>query len=132
MTRRRLQVPEPVAQLQVQLERWRSTHPPRTRLPESLWQSAVELAKQHGVYQTARPLRLDYQRLKSRLHGSRVIHRKPARPAFVELMGSRPAKLEECVIEVESSSGGKMRIQWKAATPPDWEKLFRAWREAER
>jgi hypothetical protein len=35
------------------------------------------------------------------------------------------------VIEFESSSGGKMRIQWKASAPPDWGILLRAWREAE-
>jgi hypothetical protein len=132
MTRRRPQIPEPFAQLNAQLEQWRSTHPPRTRLPESLWQSAVELAQQHGVYQTARPLRLDYQRLKSKLQGSRGTRRKRAHPAFVELIGPRPSKREECVIEVEASRGAKMRIQWKASSPPDWEKLFSAWRDAER
>ena len=28
-------------------------------------------------------------------------------------------------------SGGKMRIQWKSNTPPDWSSLLRAWREME-
>jgi hypothetical protein len=42
------------------------------------------------------------------------------------------AALEDCVIEFESSIGGKMRIQWKAATPPDWASLLRAWRDSER
>ena len=27
------------------------------------------------------------------------------------------------MIEFESSSGGKMRIQWKASAPPDWASL---------
>ena len=35
------------------------------------------------------------------------------------------------VIEFESVAGGKMRIHWKAATPPDWAHLLRAWRDAE-
>ena len=43
-----------------------------------------------------------------------------------------PATPEECVIEFESSGGGKMRIQWKATAPPDWASLLRAWRDAER
>ena len=38
----------------------------------------------------------------------------------------------ECLIEFESLRGGKVRIQWKAAAPPDWMSLLRAWREAER
>jgi hypothetical protein len=37
--------------------------------------------------------------------------------------------LLECVIEFESASGGKMRVQWKSAAPPDWASLLRAWRE---
>jgi len=124
-------IPEPIAQLQRQLDQFRSTQSRRTKLPESLWQAAVELARQHGVYCVAHPLRLDYMGLKKRLGGSPGRRRKPAKPAFVELIAPHPATLEECVIEFESASGGKLRIQWKAAVPPDWASLLRAWRETE-
>ncbi|HEY4050335.1 MAG TPA: hypothetical protein VGM27_26015 [Acidobacteriaceae bacterium] len=50
-------------QLQRQLEQFRSNQPRRTKLPESLWQVAVELARQYGVYPVAQPLRLDYMGL---------------------------------------------------------------------
>jgi hypothetical protein len=50
-------------------DRLRAT-PIRTKLPESLWQAAVDLARQHGVCPVAHPLRLDYVRLKKRLDGS--------------------------------------------------------------
>ena len=122
-------IPEPIAQLQRQLDQFRSTQPRRTKLPESLWQAAVELARQHGVYSVAHPLRLDYTGLKKRLGGSPSLRRKATKPAFVELIAPHSATLEECVVEFESSSGGKMRIQWKAAAPPDWASLLRAWRE---
>ena len=69
MNRESTPIPEPIAQLQRQLEQFRSTQPGRTKLPESLWQAAVELARQHGVYSVAHPLRLDYTRLKKRLGG---------------------------------------------------------------
>jgi len=131
MNREGTPIPEAVAQLQRQLEQFRSTQPRRTRLPESLWQAAVELARQHGVYPVAHPLRLDYTRLKERLGVSPTARRKATKPAFVELVGPSCAQLEECVIEFESSGGSKMRIQWKAATPPDWTTLLRAWRETE-
>ena len=127
-----LPIPEPILQLQRQLEQFRSTRPVRTRLPEPLWQAAVELARQYGVYPVAHPLRLDYMRLKQRLGGPPTRHRKTPRPAFVELIAPRSAALEDCVIEFESASGGKMRIQWKASAPPDWVSLLRAWRDAER
>ena len=133
MTRKSaLPISEPILQLQRQLEQFRSTLPKRTKLPEALWQAAVELARQHGVYPVAHPLRLDYMRLKQRLGGSPARHRKAPKPAFVELVGPRSAALEGCVIEFESAGGGKMRIQWKASAPPDWASLLRAWRDAER
>ena len=118
-------------QLQRQLDQFRSTQPRRTKLPEPLWQSAVELARLHGIYPVAHPLRLDYVQLKKRLGGVPSRRPKPAKPAFVELITPRSAALAECLIEFESATGSKMRIQWKAATPPDWASLLRAWREAE-
>ena len=127
-----LPIPEPILQLQRQLEQFRSTRPVRTKLPEPLWQAAVELARQHGVYPVAHPLRLDYARLKQRLGGSPTRHRKAPKLGFVELVAPRSAAREDCVIEFESASGGKMRIQWKASAPPDWLSLLRAWRDAER
>jgi hypothetical protein len=124
-------IPEAISQLQRQLEQFRSSQPGRAKLPEVLWQAAVELARQHGVYAVAHPLRLDYTRLKQRLAGTASRPRKGSKPAFIELMGRPPAVLPECVIEFESASGGKMRIQWKAAVPPDWVGLLRAWRETQ-
>jgi len=129
MNRETTPIPEPVAQLQRQLEQFRSSQPGRTKLPESLWQAAAELARQHGVHAVAHPLRLDYTRLKQRLGGSPIVQRKVTQPAFVDLVAPPRAPLEECVIEFESSGGSKMRIQWKATTPPDWTALLRAWRE---
>ncbi|HLM99676.1 MAG TPA: hypothetical protein VK335_10365 [Bryobacteraceae bacterium] len=126
-----LAIPEPIVQLQRQLEQFRSTQPRRTKLPESLWQAAVELARQHGVYPVAHPLRLDYMQLKKRLGGVPSPRRKTTKPAFVELVAPSPGKVDEWVIEVESSRGAKMRIQWKATVPPDWASLLRAWREVD-
>jgi len=86
-------VPEAITQLQGQLDQFRSSQPRRTPLPESLWQAAVELARQHGVYAVASPLRLDYTRLKQRLNGAPSPSRQATKPAFVELIpqsGRRP------------------------------------------
>jgi hypothetical protein len=125
-------IPEPIVELQLRLDQFRSTRPRRTKLPEALWQSAVELAREHGLYSVAHPLRLDYTQLKKRLGGVVTVSRKAAAPAFVELIASQPATMSECVIEFESSIGSKMRIQWKGSSAPDWACLLRAWREAER
>ena len=130
MNRKNTPIPESVAQLQRQLEQFRSAQPGRTKLPESLWQAAVELARQHGVYPVAHPLGLDYTRLKKRLGGSPALRRKVTKAAFVELVAPSRAQFDEYVIEFESQGRNKMRIQWKAAAPPDWTALLQAWRES--
>jgi hypothetical protein len=127
-----LPVPDPILQLQRQLDQFRSTQPHRTRLPETLWQAAVELAREHGLHPVARPLGLDYMGLKRRLAGVPVGGKKATAPAFVELIAAHPATMAECVIEFESLTGGKIRIQWKGSAAPDWASLLRGWRESER
>ena len=42
-------VPDDLLQLSQRLEEWRSANPPRTRLPESIWEAAVEMAQRHGL-----------------------------------------------------------------------------------
>ena len=125
-------IPESILELQQQLDQLRGTQPRRSRLPDELWQAAVELARQHGIYQVAHALRLDYMGLKKRLGGTVNRRRKVTKPAFVELMPARQESAPECVIELESMSGAKMRIQWKAALPLDWASLLRAWRDTTR
>lgn len=132
MNRKSAPIPEPIAQLQRQLDQFRGSQSGRTKLPEALWQAAVELARQYGVYPVAHPLRLDYTRLKKQLGEPQTSRqRRTTKPAFVELIAGRTAP-EECVIEFESSGGSKMRIQWNSTAAPDWPNLLRAWRDAER
>lgn len=128
MNRKNTPIPESIAQLQRQLEQIRSTQARRSRLPESLWSAAAKLARRHGIDQVAHTLRLDYVGLKKRLNGLPSGQPSAIKPAFVELV-AQPPTMPECLIEFESASGGKMRIQWKAAAPPDWVSLLRAWRE---
>ena len=125
-------IPEPIVQLQRQLDQFRSGQPHRAKIPEGMWQAAVELARQHGLYAVAHPLGLDYVGLKRRLEGATKVEKKKkgASPRFVELIAAHPAAAE-CLIEFESKSGSKMRIQWKGSGAPDWSSLLRAWREAE-
>ena len=129
---RKKTIPEPIAQLQRQFDEFRRTRPRRAKLPDSLWDAGAELARQHGVYAVAQPLRLDYRGLKKRL--GEAANRRPdkPKPVFVELIAPPPATREDCLIEFESLAGDKMRIQWKAAAAPDWACLLRVWRESER
>ena len=125
---------EPITELQEQLAQFRSTHPLRTKLPQSLWQSAAELARCHGVGVVARSLKLDYSTLKKHVSGSAESSRrwKKGQPKFVELIGATRQSVDEYLIEFESARGGKLRIHCKTNRPPEWPALVGAWRRVER
>src|SRR5437667_8351521 len=63
-------IPEDLLQLSQRFEAWRSAQPPRSRLPESMWAAAAEMAQRHGVHCTTKALRLDYTRFEEALAGS--------------------------------------------------------------
>lgn len=128
-------VSESITELSTQLEQFRSTHPPRTRLPQSIWQSAAELARCHGIYVVAHSLRLDYCTLKKHVSGSPESSSRRGKktpPKFVELISAAQGRVDEYLIEFESARGRKLRIHCKSNTPPDWPALLGAWRRAER
>ena len=121
-------IPEDLLQLSQRFEEWRSAQPARSRLPESMWAAAAEMAQRHGVHCTTKALRLDYTRLKKRLPAAALTGRtRSAPPDFLELLTSSASSVAECVVEVESNRG-RMRVAMKGVTP-DWAGLLRAWRE---
>ena len=88
------------------LERWRQTRAySRAPIPGTLWAAAVSLARQHGLYRTARALRLDYAALKAHVARADGADAARERPTFVELApgGTRP--VGEYVIELEAPRG---------------------------
>ena len=129
MVARKVAVPDSVVQLQRQFDAFRSTRSGRGKLPESLWQAAVEQARQHGVNVVAQALRLDYNVLKRRGGSVEQRQKRAAMPAFVELIGAAATTGDEYIVEFEGAPRPRMRVQWKSATAPDWAALLRAWRE---
>lgn len=57
-------VPEGMQRVYRRFERWRSSHRGRLPIPARLWASAAAVAREHGVLQTAKVLRLEYAKLK--------------------------------------------------------------------
>ena len=114
-------IAESILELHTQLEQFRSTHPRRTRLPVTLWQSAAELARQHGIYTVAHSLRLDYTTLKKHVNGSSAPRRarrtKVAAAKFIELIGSTRHSVDEYLIEFESARGRKSCESTAKPTP---------------
>ena len=72
----------------------------------------MELAKQHGVWPTARALNLDYNRLKRRVRNG---DDEVKSGAFVELI-PQGGMLYSCTVEMEDGRGARMRVEQKGAT----------------
>ena len=103
---------------QYRIARWRATCPYRgAAMPAALWAAAVALARQHGLYTTARRLHVDYGSLKKRLDAAGA--GRVASPAFIELPAARPPGLGPCVIALEGRGGRRLRIEVAGVTVAD-------------
>ena len=100
------------------IARWRETRAYRgAAMPVALWSAAIALARQHGLYTTARALHVDYGALKKRVDAAGA-SREPA-PAFVELPPTPVTGLGACVIELDARHGRRLRIEVSGVTMAD-------------
>ena len=120
-----------------QFETWRKRRPCRSRIPESLWQGAVQLCKEHSVFAVSRALRLNYNGLKNRVpkvtRGTDLAAGQHPELGFVRLDLGAPMTASECLVEMEASNGARMRMSFKGV-PRDFDpvELGRAfWRQGE-
>jgi hypothetical protein len=110
-------------------DRWRETRKVRSRIPESLWASAVKMARAYGINRTARALRVDYYSLKERVESevsSSGVPKKNTSSTFVELAVPAIASTCECLLELEDVAGAKMRVHLKGVEVPDLAALSRS------
>jgi len=128
-------IPDGMRVVHGRFARWRKSHTGRLPIPESLWRAAAEVAREHGVFRTAKVLSLEYGKLKrltteSHPAGRRTVRLSAPPATFMELLTPGTGGDAECVIELEGPRG-KMRIQWKGSTTPDLAGLSRVlWESA--
>jgi hypothetical protein len=96
------------------LERWRKKRKARERIPKTLWAAAGELAREHGVNQVSRVLRLEFNQLRRVAEAVRNGHEQTT-PTFVEFIAPQTSAAGECILELESPRG-KLRIELKGTT----------------
>ena len=147
-------IPHNMRRLYRRFERWRSAHTGRLPIPERLWTAAAELAREHGVFSTAKALHLEYGKLKQladapvpglkgrvakaptavrqtqggmrrRTAVPRRTRSQPQPPAFVELVAPRPMSSQECRVELEGPRG-RMRVDFKGIATAEVVALSRA------
>jgi hypothetical protein len=110
-------------------ERWRRTCTRRSRIPDSLWAMAVELADAYGIHQTARALRVDYYSLKKHVEAEPAAEpgsSEKVAATFLELPRPASASPCQCTLECEDASGARMRVHLASEVPPDLAALSRS------
>ena len=119
-----------------QFEVWRKRRRRGRRIPETLWQAAVELCREHSVFEVSRALRLNYNGLKNRVPKARDTGLAVGRRSdfgFVKLDLGVPITPSECLVEMEAPNGAKMRMSFKGSPrdfdPVDLSRVF--WRQGE-
>jgi len=111
-------LPTPLSRAAQRFEEWRrnrTTH----GIPAELWSLAADLGARYGVSRTARALRVQYYALKKRIDNAAATSETDVTvtpPAFLEILTAPTATASECLVEFESPSGAKMRIQVKSAS----------------
>jgi hypothetical protein len=126
--------PTRLAAVRRRFEAWRRVRKPRSRIPESLWRSAVKMAVVYGMHRTARALRLDYYALKKRIErGTPALATAPTAVSkaegvtpFLELVPPLSTAAGEYVLELENAAGAKMRVHLKGVASPDLVALSRS------
>jgi hypothetical protein len=141
-TREMRDLPGRLEAVRQRFECWRHTRKQRSSIPDSLWAAAVKLVGRYGICRTARTLRVDYYSLKKRVETTSVADRDQpvfrvggrvlsgtgsetgTRATFVELPPpTHPSG--ECILELESAAGAKMRVELRGIGMPELVALTR-------
>jgi hypothetical protein len=118
---------EGLEETEQRFKRWRESRRRGDHIPVELWETAVGLAREHGVPRIANRLRLNADCLSRRMEGAaspaQASKVDKADTEFVELFAAPPAvsaaagmrEMRECVIELENARGAKMRVELNGA-----------------
>jgi hypothetical protein len=131
MPRSACSLPAPLAKAAARFETWRRRRKTR-RIPEDLWSLAATLGGRYGVSRTASALRVQYYDLRKRVValGTPSAESGPS-PTFVEVVPGPSTARPECVVELESVSGTKVRIHASGAGIPNLAELVGLFLEQE-
>jgi len=132
-TKKSRTLPTVVDSVRRRFEHWRRTRRTLSRIPESLWAAAVEMAGTCGISHTAKTLRVNYNALRKRVeHQATAAPRRPEEntvTTFLELAPPTRVGSCQCTVELEDDSGAKMRLHLQSAETPDLAALSRSFWE---
>jgi hypothetical protein len=133
VTRRSNGISADLVQAAARFDQWRRNASLTRRMPDSLWNLAVDLAREHGLSRTAKTLKLGYDELRKRV-AERDALAQPgpgvmAADGFVELNPAAVVMPCQCTIEFEKPCGSRLRIELRG-NMPDLEALGRSFWES--
>ena len=107
---------------------WREAKTGRERIPDSLWEAAVEVFNkgEHSLHKISKTLHLNYTTLKQHVEQyipSSIELKADAAPEhspdFIAFELDTHLPVSECVIEMEDTTGAKMRMCLRGKTDPN-------------
>ena len=107
-----------IQKVKQRFETWREVRKKRTRIPEELWQAAVELTSDYTPNKISQTLHINYSVLKERIVSMKTAE-LDVEGEFVEVDMDRRMSTEEWVFELEDGKGVKMRMRMKGAAGVD-------------
>ena len=117
------QLPVAVERVRRQFDVWRSVKKQRDRIPEQLWEAAVDAARRHGVHSVCRAVKLEHAALSRRVQAT--AGKESNATAFIELEASASGSVG-CIVELEKSNGTRMRICVQDGAAVDWARMKEA------
>ncbi len=110
-----------IQKVKQRFETWREVRKKRTKIPEELWQAAVELSSDYSLNEISQTLHLNYSVLKERILSmkSEELGVNEAEGGFVEVDLGRRMSTEEWAFELEDGKGAKMRMRMKGGAGVD-------------
>jgi len=94
---------------------WRGKRARGSLIPEPLWGAAVKAAREQGVWQTSKHLRVDYYSLKKRVEREHPKAVTGAPIEFVEIPGKVLSSGPGCVVQIEDRRGVRLRVELRDA-----------------
>jgi hypothetical protein len=123
------ELPTDVVRARGRFEAWRKLRKKGSRIPQSLWRLAVQLASSYGIHRTATALKVDYYSLKQ--HVEATAHTPESNcPQFVELPPPMTVG-KQGLFEFSNRAGTTLRVQLVGYDVSDIEVLARSFWGAE-
>jgi hypothetical protein len=100
-------------------------------MPAHLWEEAVCLARQLGVFPVKAALRLNYESLKERIARSDAASAAVPSAGFVEMSGAQLLAATGPVVEVSDAQGVRLTVRLAPGSALDVAEVVQAFRRRE-